>query len=326
MSKINKMDKKELILLKLTALQDIYKGDNDKKWNLRAISIAINSIKKYDGDIISGSQMEKDLKGIGNKIAKRIDEILETGDLNELSLYKVNYIDNLLNITGVGNVRAKKWLEMDIKTIDDVIKAKNDKLIDTTHHIDIGIKYYYDLMEKIPRSEIDEIKIIIGDNLKLINKDLIYDICGSYRRGTSYSGDIDILITNPKFIENISKNNYLEKIVKKLKEINFIVDSLTDKGDTKYMGICKLTDKSKARRIDIRVIDYQSYYVALLYFTGNKNFNIYIRKEALKHNYSLNEYGMIDTRDNSIIFMKSEEEIFKKLNIPYLKPEERDTY
>jgi DNA polymerase/3'-5' exonuclease PolX len=92
------------------------------------------------------------------------------------------------------------------------------------------------------------------------------------------------------------------------------------------MGICKINPNSIGRRIDIRVVNFQSYYASLLYFTGNKYFNIYIRKESLKYNYSLNEYGMLDIRDNSIIFIKSEEEIFKKLKIEYLKPEERNKF
>jgi len=346
------MNKKELILNKLNFLKELYKNNEDKKWNLKAITIAISAIKIYEGNIISGCQMQKDIKGIGTKISKRIDEILETGDLKELAELNnitVNnstnnntsnnntsnnnspnnnndYLNNLLDITGIGMVRAKKWIEIGIKNIEDVRQAIVDKKIDSTHHIDIGIKYYEDLKKKIPRDEIDKIKVLIKDVLGEINKDLIFDICGSYRRGKLESGDIDILITHTNYKENIKKYKFLEIIVKKFKDIHFIVDSLTEKGETKYMGICKLKKTSIGRRIDIRVVDYQSYYPALLYFTGNKDFNIYIRKEALKNSCSLNEYGMMDIRDNSIIFMKSEEEIFNKLKIKYLSPEERDKF
>jgi DNA polymerase/3'-5' exonuclease PolX len=46
---------------------------------------AINSIKKYEGIIESGSQLRNELKGVGEKISKRVDEILETGTLSELN-------------------------------------------------------------------------------------------------------------------------------------------------------------------------------------------------------------------------------------------------
>ena len=58
------------------------------------------------------------------------------------------------------------------------------------------------------------------------------------------------------------------------------------------MGLCKLSSRSKARRIDIRFIAYQSKAAAMLYFTGSGTFNEIMRSEALKKNYTINEYGI----------------------------------
>jgi DNA polymerase beta len=308
------MNSKDLIISKLEELKKIYQYDDSKKWNLKALISAINVIKTYDKPIISGSQLQCELKGIGEKIAKRIDEILETGSLIELNnLSQNNDLDNLLLITGVGLVRAKKWINIGIKNIDDVKKAISDGKITSTHHIDIGIKYYDDFQKKIPRKEIDNMKNIIDTVIKKIDEKIIYEICGSYRRGLLFSGDIDVLITHP------NKINYLKKIIKELTKINFITDNLTSKGDTKFMGVCHL-----ARRIDIRFVDYDSYYTSLIYFTGSKNFNLYIRNKALENNFSLNEYALTNLIDGSQKLLVSEEEIFKILNIPYLTPNERN--
>ena len=321
------MSTKETIISKLKSLKNIYLLNEDKKWNLKALSIAINSIEKYEGDIVNGNQMKNNLKGIGEKIAKRIDEILETGDLKELNQNddknsNKDYLENLLLITGVGNVRAKKWLSLNIKNIDDVKNAIASSKITSTHHIDIGIKYYYDFQKKIPRIEIDEIKNFLNLSLKKINKDLIFEICGSYRRGALESGDIDILVSNPNYIDNIENEKFLEKIVKELSKSKLIIDNLTSKGTTKFMGVCKISNI--ARRIDIRLINYESYYAALIYFTGSKNFNVYIRNKALEKNFSLNEYFLTDMKDNTIKILNSEEEIFLILKIPYLSPLERN--
>jgi DNA polymerase beta len=318
------MDKKTLIISKLEELKKIYQLDSEKKWNLRALSIALNSIKKYDKDIISGEILQKELKGIGDKISKRIDEILETGTLKELNnIESNNYLENMLLITGVGNVRAKKWLELGCKNIDDVKNAINNGTIKTTHHIDLGIKYYYDFQKKIPRSEIDNIKILLNNIIKKIDKNLIFEICGSYRRGAIESGDIDILISHPNYYSNIDEQKFLAKIVKELTKIKFIIGNLTSKGNTKFMGVCKLENYNIARRIDIRVVNYNSFYTSLIYFTGSKNFNVIIRNKALEKNLSLNEYSLTDLNDNSIKLLTSEKEIFEILNIPYLSPEER---
>jgi DNA polymerase beta len=317
------MDKKILIISKLESLKEIYAQNIDKKWNLRALSIAINSIKKYDGIIISGNQLQNELKGIGEKISKRIDEILETGNLQELNiLNKEDNLEKLLLITGVGNVRAKKWLSLNINNIDDVKIAIQEKKITSTHHIDIGIKYYKDFIEKIPKSEIDEIKSYLKNIFQKMDNNLIFEICGSYRRGAIESGDIDILISHKNYLKNIEKQNILKNIVNVLIKNNFIIDNLTSKGNTKFMGVCKIHET--ARRIDIRVVDYSSYYSSLLYFTGNKNFNLYLRNKALANNLSLNEYFLKDLNAEKEIFLNSEKEIFDILKISYLTPEERN--
>jgi DNA polymerase/3'-5' exonuclease PolX len=102
----------------------------------------------------------------------------------------------------------------------------------------------------------------------------------------------------------------------------FIVDHLTEKGDKKYMGFSKL--RSKARRIDIRVFDYENYWAGILYFTGNKEFNIKIRNRAIEKGYSLNEYGLTNVSTGEKILLNSEEEIFSLLEIPYQSPLERN--
>ena len=165
------MNKKDLIIFNLEKLKKNYLG-NDKKWNLISLLKAIENIKNYNGEIISGDQMRNKIKGIGEKISKRIDEILKNGYLSELENVNNNYekyIENILNITGVGLVTAKKWISIGIKNIDDVKLAIKEKKIKTNHHIDIGIKYYEDLKQKIPRDEINDIKIILEKNIKKFN-------------------------------------------------------------------------------------------------------------------------------------------------------------
>jgi DNA polymerase beta len=311
------MDKKKLIISKLEELKRVYEGDSSKKWNLKALINAIHQIKKYDKEIISGEDLKKEIKGIGDKISKRIDEILETGHLSELD--RVNYkghidpLHNLLLISGVGLKRAKEWFDLGYKNVDKVKNAIDKKIIKSTHHIDIGIKYYYAFQKKIPREEIDQIKIYLKNIFISMNKYIIFEICGSYRRGLPQSNDIDVLLS----ISDKTKIT-LKDIIDKLTEEKFIIDYLTLKGNTKFMGVCK-----NSRRIDIRLIDYQSYYTALLYFTGSKDFNLFIRKKALEQNMSLSEYSLKNLKDNSSITLHSEKEIFHILGIDYIPPDKR---
>ena len=65
-------------------------------------------------------------------------------------------------------------------------------------------------------------------------------ICGSYRRGRSHCGDIDVLFSHPK--DNLRKA-FLISVLDKLKKVGLITDDLIcveTQEQHKYMGVCKL--------------------------------------------------------------------------------------
>ena len=98
-----------------------------------------------------------------------------------------------------------------------------------------------------------------------------------------------------------------------------IIDSMTDrKIISKFMGFCKYL-YNPPRRIDIRFINYDSYPSALLYFTGSKDLNTKMRSIAKKKGYKLSEYGLFD-KDDKMIKVLSERDIFHKLDMEYLNP------
>ena len=304
---------------------NLYRKDKSKKWKAIALQKAINSIKGLDFEVKSSADV-KGVKGIGKGMLDRIDEILSTGTLEDLAAESINI--DLLNkfkaVTGVGDVKAEQWIKDGFKSINDVLVAVASGKLEVTHHIQVGLKYYKDFQERIPRSEIEGIEKFFGKILVGFNRKLTYHICGSYRRGCTDSGDVDIIITEPNATDDIHGNKYLTGIVEACKSAGFIVDDLTTLGEKKYMGVCKVDPNGKARRIDIRCFNYGEYYAALLYFTGSKNFNVLVRQKANVLGYSLNEYGLITKSTGELHPLKSEEELFKILNIPYLSPTERD--
>ncbi len=158
----------------------------------------------------------------------------------------------------------------------------------------------------------DQIKNVID---KIATKlGITYEICGSYRRGEVDSGDIDCLI------KGCIKDN-LSSIITELVNDGFIVGHLAI-GASKYMGIIKLTKDSNARRIDLMVVAPESWPYATLYFTGSKKLNVIMRTKALDLGLSMNEYGMVNHRDVPYP-AKTEADIFKYLDMEYLKPTKR---
>lgn len=215
----------------------------------------------------------------------------------------------------------------------------------------LGVKWFHDMSQKIPRNEVQCAERILKAAAKHMNAELQVTLCGSYRRGRPKSGDIDCLLTHPGIATMAELESYpvniLAKFVELLTNLDFLIDHLTDYGRSKYMGFCivkqsscSVSTASKksiiARRIDIRFIPYNSYGAAILYFTGSKLFNTQMRTWAIGKGYSLNEYGLKkikdekqkknikDEKEDILIPCKTEEEVFRILDYPYKTPEQRD--
>lgn len=219
-----------------------------------------------------------------------------------------------------------------------VVKYANTRFIkELTHHQLVGVKYFDQIERRIPRAEIQEIELFLKEIARRMSPDFIVTICGSYRRGKETSGDVDVFLTHKEFKEKEDlgkfKCNILTEFVRICTALNFLVDHLTEDGETKYMGMCKFKDDPICHRIDIRLIAYNSYAPAILYFTGSFNFNQQMRNHALTKGYTLNEYGLYKcTRDpmtrkvvkGDLIPAHTEEDIFKIIDYPYKTPQERD--
>ena len=310
--------------------QDYALDTSKSNFQRTAINKAIISIKNHEKEIKSKKDALK-IKGVGKGIADKIEIILKTGEfpLKHLNQEKVDKEESplisLKKITGIGDAKAKILIEKGITNIDLLREAIDSNKIKVTDHIRIGAKYYNDFNERIPRSEIIEFNKYFKEIFKDLN--IIYEICGSFRREKDTCGDIDILVTSEDFINDdfISKSEIMQRIIKKLIASKILLKdgTLTPDAIKKFMGTCKLPIKNAfARRLDIRIIKFKSYPTALMYFTGSKDFNLKMRNKAISMDMMLNEYGLYD-KNKEQLQINSEEDIFKTLNESYIEPNKR---
>jgi len=180
----------------------------------------------------------------------------------------------------------------------------------------IGLKYYEDILERIPQSEIDLHNTYLQGVLKKLDPKAEMTIAGSYRRRAKDSGDIDVLLKGTptlykKFIDILQKDGYLYETLAK--------------GTKKYNGMSKLPNHLTFRRIDIMITKPEEYPFAILYFTGSKDFNTLMRQHALDRGLSMNEYSLKHVSDKSVVdhVFSSEKDIFEYLDYPYVEPWKR---
>ena len=294
----------------------------------RAYQKAQETIMAYPGDILSPD----DLKGkpnIGSTIMEKLNEYFETGTLKVLEREKNNPINILSEVYGIGPKKAKELVDKGITSIDQ-LQNKQDEVLNETQKV--GLQYYNDILQRIPRSEIEEYKSIFKKVFDKIIKDIPdskMEIVGSYRRGAESSGDIDVIITssNPiifkKFIDDLITKSIIKEVL--------------SRGQTKCLVITKLPDVSTSRRVDFLYTSPEEFPFAILYFTGSKIFNTVMRHEALAKGLTMNEHGLYLLTNNTSnpnnkkgtkgekvdhIFT-SEKDIFDYLDLEYKEPHER---
>uniref|UniRef100_A0A8C4QZ14 DNA polymerase n=1 Tax=Eptatretus burgeri TaxID=7764 RepID=A0A8C4QZ14_EPTBU len=293
---------------------------------------AASAIAKYPHKIESGGEAKK-LDGVGDKIAKKIDEFLTTGKLRKLEKIREDDSSSAINlltrVSGVGPAAARKLVEEGIDSLEAL--QKNEHKLN--HHQKIGLKYFSDFEVRIPRADMEKMQEIILREVASVDEDFIVTVCGSFRRGSQSSGDIDVLLTHKDYTSDGPKQPHLLRdVLQHLQDIGFITDTLSH-GDTKFMGVCQLPGDPECaekphRRLDIRFLPKDQYSCGVLYFTGSDIFNKSMRSRALEMGFTLNEYSLRPIGITGIpgepvpIFL--EEDIFAFIEWSYRTPAQRN--
>jgi DNA polymerase beta len=287
----------------------------------RAYANVIGQLKRMDQPVLVYDDLAA-IQGMGDQIKKKIKEILETGSLQSAEkakkLYHIDILDQLQNIYGIGPAKATELVQGGIRSIQQLRdESMHTKLLNDKQTI--GLKYYEELLERIPREEMMEHE----DVLKHYGGDLSLELVGSYRRGTPTSGDIDVLINVPMGTTAASAKKQLADYVQQLINVGYIEEILA-LGEHKCMAICRIDESSTARRLDLLLTPQQEYAYALLYFTGSDRFNVAFRQYALEKGYTLNEHIMKPIKSvDQPPFMESEKAIFTFLGLRYVDPDQR---
>jgi len=295
-----------------------YEKMNGQAFKCNSYLKSISSLKKVNDDSELTEVNLLAMNGIGKSIYEKIDLILKTGSCPQYDM--VNKINDprklFMDIHAVGPQAAKTLVSHGFNTIEELRNCGNIKEYLNDKQI-LGLKYYEDLLEKIPKNEIKRHEVILSKILQKIDKEAEITIAGSYRREKEISGDIDVLLKsdNPETYTIF---------IKKLYEVGYLMDHLAF-GKKKYNGVCRLGKRGKFRRIDIMYTTPREYPFAIFYFTGCGDFNKVIRQKALDQGMSINEYSLknSETKEDVNHEFKNERDIFQYLGVEYVEPKDR---
>lgn len=269
---------------------------------------------------ISGEGKLEEIPGVGTHIAAKIREILATGKLAYYDRLKSEIPPGVLELAELGGIGPKKAMILSstlgitgTESLEEAAKAGKIRVLKG-----FGEKTEKNILLAIQAKKGTSRRFLLGDILPVaeaIRKALAalpatrqISLAGSIRRRKETIGDVDILATSSE----------PEKIMTAFCTLP-AVDRVLGQGPTKSSVVLK-----SGVQVDLRVVKEDQYWTALQYFTGSKDHNIAMRRRALERNWRLNEYGLTDLTSWKKLPGKTEEDLYRMLELQYIEPELRE--
>jgi DNA polymerase (family 10) len=263
----------------------------------------------------------REIPGVGEAIAEKIDELLRTGRLQFLEKLKKEVPPGLaewLRVPGLGPKKvAMIWKELKITSLPELEEAAKDGKLrslpgmgtKSEETILAGIASLARRSQRIPLGRAWPLAQGIAEELKKIPGVVAAEPAGSLRRMRSTIGDIDLLVASADSKPVMDKFTKLPGVVRVL-----------GKGDTKSS-----IEFGDGVRAQVWVHPPERFGTALLYATGSKEHNVRMRELALEKGLSLSEHALTKNKgEGDEMLYATEEEVYAALGLPWIPPELRE--
>ncbi|MEN3046479.1 MAG: DNA polymerase/3'-5' exonuclease PolX [Candidatus Hydrothermales bacterium] len=286
-------------------------------YKVSAYRKAARTLENLDRDVSEIEDLES-LPGIGEGIAKKIKEFLETGKIEKAEEIFSKVPEGILDLMQIPNLGPKTLAllhkEFGVKDLETLKAALENKKVLTL--FGMGEKKVENIKKGIELFLKSKGRYLLGEVYPLVNQIIEFlkehkdtdkvIAAGSFRRFKETVGDVDILVTT-KTESNIT--DYSTQFPK--------IEKVLVCGPTKSSFVLK-----NGLQVDIRVIPVESMGAAMQYFTGSKQHNIHLRKIAKEMGLKISEYGVF--KDEKFVAGRTEEEVYGILNMQWIPPEIRE--
>jgi DNA polymerase (family 10) len=282
--------------------------------NINALGRSVKDIRE-EGDL-------KEIPGVGEAIAEKIDELLRTGELaflEELTKEVPITLADILEVTGVGPKRAALfWRELGITTLAELEEAaeqgalRNLEGMGETSEAKVleGIRALARRTKRTPLG----VAWPFAQELLTFLRDLpgvtAAEAGGSLRRMRATVGDLDLVAaaenSEPVMEAFVSRPDVME---------------ILGHGSTKSS-----VEFSNGLRAQLWVHPPERFGTALQYATGSKDHSVRLREFALSQGYSLSEHALTEVETEGEVLCAREEEVYETLGLPWIPPELREDH
>ncbi len=307
----------------LNAIADMLEIKGENRFRVNAYRDASRHVEGLTEDlaVIASEGRLRSIPGIGEAIATKIQELLDTGHLayyERLRQEIPESLIDLLRIPGLGPRKVKLLYEsLQVEGIADLREVLQDGRAAALPGM--GEKTVQNLRREVDRWEQRGRRVPLGVALPLVEEIIAalrsrsdavsrIDTAGSVRRRRDTIGDLDILTTSDRPEEVLTAFTALP-----------LVQEVVGRGDTKASILT-----GRQQQVDLRVVPSESWGAALQYFTGSKQHNVRIRELAVRKGWRLNEYGLSDPSADRRIAGAEEEDIYQALGLAWIPPELRE--
>ncbi len=263
------------------------------------------------------------IPGVGEGIAAKIDELIETGRLRYLEELQAQVppgLPQLLEIPGLGPKKVRAlWEQLGITNIDELEAAAKAQKI--RHLPGMGAKTEQNILKGIERFRAHQERMRLGDALPYAEQLMEalrqaagaalerIEIAGSARRRLETVGDLDFVATAA------DPERVMEAFV-----------HLPQVSEVRLHGPTRSTITTTAGfNVDLRIVPAESFGSLLQHSTGSKAHNIRLRELAQRRGVSISEYGITDADSGDRLLAAADEcEVYAFLDLPCIPPELRE--
>jgi len=304
-------------------IADLLELKGEIPFKIRAYQKAARAIEHSPTEIeqmVKDGGNLRDIPGVGEAIAKKITELVNTGRLRYYDELRAEFpegISTLLDIPGIGPKTAMRLsTELGIQSMDSLEAAVLNGRVASLPRL--GDKVAENILHQVQAMRTKERRIPIGEALPVV-EEIMGELreapglrnlipAGSLRRFRETVGDIDLMGTADD----------RERILNTFVSLPYVKEVLA-KGGTKASVLVP-----GDLQIDLRLVDHDRFGSLLQYFTGSKQHNIILRERGHRQRLKLSEYGITDLETGEIEKFATEEAFYERLGLQFIPPELRE--